>query len=34
MDSIDMTFDSPPTRQAFPDLPNTDMASALKELLA
>lgn len=34
MDTIDMTVDSTPTRQAFPDLPNTDMPSALKELLA
>jgi hypothetical protein len=34
MDAIDMTFDSSPTRRAFPDLPNTDMPSALKELLA
>jgi NADH dehydrogenase len=34
MDSIDMTFDSTPTRHALPHLPNTDMASALKELLA
>jgi NADH dehydrogenase len=33
MDTIDMTFDSTATRQAFPDLPNTDMPSALKELL-
>ena len=34
MDTIDMTFDPAATRQAFPDLPNTDMPSALKELLA
>jgi uncharacterized protein YbjT (DUF2867 family) len=34
MDTIDMTFDSSPTRRAFPELPNTDMPSALKELLA
>ena len=34
MDTLDMTFDSTATRQAFPDLPNTDMPSALKELLA
>ena len=34
MDTIDMTFDSTATRQALPDLPNTDMPSALKELLA
>jgi NADH dehydrogenase len=33
MDTIDMTFDSAPARRAFPDLPNTDMPSALKELL-
>jgi hypothetical protein len=33
MDTIDMTFDPAPTRQAFPDLPNTDMPTALKELL-
>jgi uncharacterized protein YbjT (DUF2867 family) len=34
MDTIDMTFDPAPIRQAFPDLPDTDMPSALKELLA
>jgi NADH dehydrogenase len=34
MDTIDMSFDPRPTRQAFPDLPNIDMPSALKELLA
>lgn len=34
MDTIDMTFDPAPTRRAFPDLPNTDMPAALKELLA
>ncbi len=34
MDTINMTFDPAPTRRAFPDLPNTDMPSALKELLA
>jgi len=34
MDTIDMTFDVSPTRRAFPDLPNTDMPAALKELLA
>lgn len=34
MDTIDMSFDAGPTRQAFPDLPSTDMPSALKELLA
>ena len=34
MDTIDMTFDSTPTRRAFPGLPTTDMPSAIKELLA
>lgn len=34
MDTIDMTFDPAPTRRGFPDLPNTGMPSALKELLA
>jgi NADH dehydrogenase len=34
MDTIDMSFDPGPIRQAFPDLPDTDMPSALKELLA
>ncbi|MGH3125206.1 MAG: SDR family oxidoreductase, partial [Streptosporangiaceae bacterium] len=34
MDTIDMTFDPSPTRRAVPDLPNTDMPTALKELLA
>ena len=34
MDTIDMTFDPSPTRRAFADLPNTDMPTALKELLA
>jgi NADH dehydrogenase len=34
MDSIDMTFDPSPARRAFPDLPNTDMPTALKELQA
>jgi NADH dehydrogenase len=34
MDTIDMTFDSTRTRQAFPGLPNTGMRSAVKELLA
>jgi hypothetical protein len=29
-----MTFDSTMTRQAFPALPKTDMASAVGELLA
>ena len=30
MDTLDMTFDPTATRQAFPNLPNTDMPSALK----
>jgi uncharacterized protein YbjT (DUF2867 family) len=34
MDTIDMAFDPAPTRQTFPDLPTTDMPTALKELLA
>ena len=34
MDTIDLTFDPAPTRQALPGLPNTDMPSALKQLLA
>ena len=34
MDTFDMTFDSTATRRAFPDLPDTGMPSALKELLA
>jgi NADH dehydrogenase len=34
MDTIDMTFDSTPTRRALPGLPNADMPSAIKELLA
>ena len=34
MDTTDMAFDPAPTRRAFPDLPNTDMPSALKDLLA
>jgi hypothetical protein len=34
MDTIDMTFDPTPTRRAFPGLPDTDMPSAIKELLA
>ena len=34
MDTIDMTFDSTAARRQFPGLPNTDMPSALKELLA
>jgi uncharacterized protein YbjT (DUF2867 family) len=34
MDTIDMSFDPAPTRLAFPDVPETDMATALKEVLA
>ncbi len=34
MDTIDMTFDPTPTRRAFPSVPNTDMPSALTDLLA
>ncbi|HEV8277377.1 MAG TPA: hypothetical protein VGQ26_17025 [Streptosporangiaceae bacterium] len=34
MDTINMSFDPAPTRRALPDLPNTDMPSAIKELLA
>jgi hypothetical protein len=34
LDTIDMTFDPSPTRRSFPDLPNTDMPTALEELLA
>jgi uncharacterized protein YbjT (DUF2867 family) len=34
MDTLDMTFDPTATRQAFPDLPHTDLPSALKQLLA
>lgn len=34
MDTMDMTFDPRPTRREFPDLPNNDMRTALKELLA
>ena len=33
MDTLDMTFDSTPTRRAFPYLPVTDVSTALKELL-
>lgn len=33
MDTIDMTFNSTAARRPFPGLPNTDMPSALKELL-
>jgi len=31
MDTINLTFDSSPTRQAYPELPNTGMPAALKE---
>src|SRR5262249_3202922 len=34
MDTLDLTFDAASTRRAFPGLPNTDIRSALKELLA
>jgi len=34
MDTLDMTFDPAPARREFPDLPTTDIRSALKELLA
>ncbi len=34
VDTLDMTFDAGPARQAVADLPNTDVATALKELLA
>lgn len=34
MDTLDMTFDASVTRRAFPDLPETDMPSVLKELLS
>jgi uncharacterized protein YbjT (DUF2867 family) len=33
MDTLDMTFDHAPTRRAFPDLPETDIRLALKDLL-
>ena len=33
MDTLDMTFDSTKIRRAFPDLPNTDVPSAFRELL-
>jgi uncharacterized protein YbjT (DUF2867 family) len=33
MDTLDMTFDPAPTRRAFPDLPETDIRLALKDLL-
>lgn len=34
IDTIDISFDPAPTRLAFPDVPETDMATALKQLLA
>ena len=34
MDTLDMIFDPTPIRRAFPDLPVTDVATALKALLA
>jgi len=34
MDTIDMTFDPAPARRTFPDLTNTGIPTALKELLA
>jgi uncharacterized protein YbjT (DUF2867 family) len=34
MDTLDMTFDPTATRREFPDLPDTDLPSALKQLLA
>jgi NADH dehydrogenase len=34
MDTRDMTFDARPTRRAFPDLPDTDLAGALKQWFA
>jgi NADH dehydrogenase len=33
MDTLDMTFDPAPIRRAFPDLPETDVRLALKDLL-
>ena len=33
MDTLNMTFDPTPTRRTFPDLPETDIRSALKDLL-
>ena len=33
MDTLDMTFDPTPTRRAFPDLPDTGIRLALKDLL-
>ena len=34
MDTRDMAFDALPTRRAFPDLPNTDLAGALEQWFA
>ena len=34
MDTLDMTFDPTPIRRAFPDVPVTDVATALKAVLA
>jgi hypothetical protein len=34
MDTLNMTFDPTPTRRAFPELPETDIRSTLKDLLA
>jgi NADH dehydrogenase len=34
MDTLDLTFDSKAVRREFPGVPNTDMPSVLKELLA
>ena len=33
MDTVDMSFDPAPARRAFPDLPETDIRTALKDLL-
>lgn len=33
MDTINMTFDPSPTRRAFPHLPETDLTTALKQLI-
>jgi hypothetical protein len=33
MDTLDMSFDPTPTRRAFPDLPQTGIRDALKDLL-
>jgi hypothetical protein len=32
MDTLDMTFDPAPSRRAFPDLPETDIHTALNDL--